>query len=111
MASASASAAAIPSAVELKNVIYARCCSQLPQDKLLSQNDILALEVVPNNDADLLKRALNLLLKEGLFRLHQQPTGPVWKVMKKEDAERFAHRSSQSISPAPDDDTTTDIRA
>jgi DNA-directed RNA polymerase III subunit RPC6 len=87
MASSSAGALEPPSIKELKTVMYARC-SQAPPDKLFTQYDLLAMGFIPDNDINLLHQCVQVLVNERLFRVHQRPDGAVWKLVKKEDAER-----------------------
>ncbi|KAI9814695.1 MAG: 34-kDa subunit of RNA polymerase III (C) [Thelocarpon impressellum] len=73
---------------ELKNVMYA-CCSRAPPDTLFSQEDLLALKVVPNDDVALLSQCVQALLDEGLLKVLTLPTGTVWKILRREEAERY----------------------
>ena len=88
MASSSAGPTATASIKELKTVMYARC-SQAPPEKLFSQHDLLAMGFIPGDSLDVLQQCVQRLVNERLFRVHQGADGIVWKLVKKEDADRF----------------------
>ena len=76
---------AVSSEKELRNALYARCASQ-PADKIFNQNDLLSLDVIPNNDLNQLLSCTRRLTKEGLFKLMSRDGRACWKVVKREDA-------------------------
>lgn len=73
----------------LKNALYARCAN-LPADRIFSQNDLLSLEVIPNNDLDQLLSCTRQLTKEGLFKLMSRDGRACWKVVKRDDAAKYS---------------------
>ena len=72
---------------ELCSAVYAACSAQAI-DNLLTQDDFLSLNVIPEGDLELLTMCLNTLTKEGLLKLMTKEGKPCWKVIKKEDAQR-----------------------
>ena len=78
----------VSSAHEIKSALYARCAS-LPADTIFSQDDLLELAIIPDNDPDLLLQCTKKLTQEGLFKLLSQGGRPVWRVVKKEDAQKY----------------------
>ena len=74
---------------ELKNALYARCAN-LPADRVFNQQDLFSLEVIPDNDLQLLLICTQQLTKEGLFKLMTKDGRACWKVVKKDDAAKYA---------------------
>lgn len=74
---------------ELQNALYARCAN-LSADRTFDQNELLELQVIPNDDLRLLQTCLGHLTKEGLFKLMKKNDAACWKVVKREDAARSA---------------------
>ena len=81
---------AISSPKELKNALYARCAN-LPADRVFNQLDLFSLEVIPNNDLQQLLICTQQLTKEGLFKLMTRDGRTCWKVVKKDDAAKYAY--------------------
>jgi len=79
---------------ELKNALYARCAS-LPADKAFNQQDLLAFNIIPNDDLNQLLSCATQLAKEGLFKLMTRDGKPCWKVVKKEDAAKYKTLSAE----------------
>lgn len=75
----------------LKNALYARCAN-LAADRIFNQNDLLSLEVIPNNDLDQLLSCTRQLTKEGLFKLMSRDGRACWKVVKRDDAAKYSQR-------------------
>lgn len=75
----------------LKNALYARCAN-LPVDTIFSQNDLLSLEVIPNNHLDQLLSCTRQLTKEGLFKLMSKDGRACWKVVKRDDAAKYSQQ-------------------
>lgn len=73
---------------EIKNALYARCAS-LPPETIFSQDDLLNLAIIPNNALDLLLQCTKKLTQEGLFKLLSRDGRAVWRVVKKEDAQKY----------------------
>lgn len=80
-----ASQATPASPKELYNALYASCASQ-PADKVFNQEDLLSLNIIPNNDLQELLVCLQRLAKDGLLKVMTKDGKPCWKVVKKEDA-------------------------
>ena len=75
------------SSEELYNALYASCASQAA-NKVFNQQDLLALNIIPDNDLKQLLLCTQLLTKNGLFKVMTKDGRPCWKVIKKEDAAR-----------------------
>lgn len=72
---------------ELYNALYASCASQ-PEDKLFNQHDLIALNVIPNNDLTELMNCVNKLSQNMLFKMLVKEGIVYWKVVKKEEADK-----------------------
>ena len=72
---------------ELYNALYASCASQI-ENKVFSQQQLLSLNIIPNNDVNQLLACTQRLTSNGLFKLMMKDGRPCWKVVKKEDAAR-----------------------
>ena len=70
---------------ELKNALYARCANSGP-DAVFTQQDLLALGIIANEDLTILTTCINQLMKEGLLRVLKKDSSLCWKVIRKEDA-------------------------
>lgn len=79
---------ATPSPHDIKTALYARCAT-LPAETIFSQDDLLELGIIPNNAVNLLLECTKKLTEEGLFKLLQQDNRAVWRVVKKEDAQKY----------------------
>ncbi|KAI4092687.1 MAG: hypothetical protein LQ348_002353 [Seirophora lacunosa] len=73
---------------ETKNALYARCAS-FPSETIFSQDDLLELDIIPNKNLDLLLQCTKKLTQEGLFKLLSHENRAVWRVVKKEDAQKY----------------------
>ncbi|KAL8970738.1 MAG: hypothetical protein Q9197_003655 [Variospora fuerteventurae] len=73
---------------EIKNALYARCAT-FPSETILSQDDLLELDIIPNKNLDLLLQCTKKLTQEGLFKLLSHENRAVWRVVKKEDAQKY----------------------
>ncbi|KAL8942833.1 MAG: hypothetical protein Q9216_001448 [Gyalolechia sp. 2 TL-2023] len=73
---------------EIKTALYARCAS-FPSETIFSQDDLLELAIIPNNALDLLLQCTKKLTQEGLFKLLSRDGRAVWRVVKKEDAQKY----------------------
>ncbi|KAL8757492.1 MAG: hypothetical protein Q9199_002185 [Rusavskia elegans] len=76
------------SSLEIKNALYARCAS-LPAETVFSQHDLLDLGIIPNKDIKLLLQCTQELTGEGLFKLLTRDGRACWRVVKKEDAQKY----------------------
>ncbi|KAL8904871.1 MAG: hypothetical protein Q9207_002994 [Kuettlingeria erythrocarpa] len=76
------------SSQEIKTALYARCAT-LPAETIFSQADLLELGIIPNNAVNILLECTKNLTEEGLFKLLTQENRPVWRVVKKEDAQKY----------------------
>lgn len=74
---------------ELASALYDRCISEFSSDHLFYQQDLLSLNVVPDNDLALLLRCTQSLVDQSLFRLLQGKDDRLaWKVIEQSDAEK-----------------------
>lgn len=76
---------AVPSLKMLKNALYAQCANR-PAESIFTQDELLSLEVIPNNDLEKLLSCTRQLTKEGLFKLMTKDGRACWKVVKRDDA-------------------------
>ena len=76
------------STTEIKRVLYDRCAS-LPSETIFSQQDIINLKIIPNDDIKLLQEYTSQLTREGLFKLHALNKRAHWRVVKKQDAQKY----------------------
>ncbi|KAL8951762.1 MAG: hypothetical protein Q9222_002283 [Ikaeria aurantiellina] len=83
-----------PSHLEIKNALYARCAS-LPSETIFSQHDLLDLNIVPDNDVKLLQQYTVDLTKEGLFKVFNKNGRACWRVVKKDDAQKYKSLASE----------------
>lgn len=72
---------------ELSNALYASCASQAA-DKTFNQEELLSLNIIPNNNLEKLLQCLDRLARDGLLKVHTKEGKPCWKVVKKEDAKK-----------------------
>ncbi|KAI4124843.1 MAG: hypothetical protein LQ338_004597 [Usnochroma carphineum] len=79
---------ATPSPQEIKTALYARCAC-FPADTIFSQDDLLDLGIIPKNDLNNLLQCTKKLTQEGLFKLLSREGRAVWRVVKKEDAQKY----------------------
>ena len=93
-ASKAASKAATPessisSMEELCNALYASCATQ-GSTKDFYQQDLLALNVIPNGDLKTLTECINTLQGRKLFKPHRgRDNQPCWKIATHADAEKY----------------------
>ncbi|KAL8913255.1 MAG: hypothetical protein Q9171_001902 [Xanthocarpia ochracea] len=84
----------IASPLEVKNALYARCAS-LAADTIFSQHDLLNLGIIPNKDIKLLLQCTQELTGDGLFKLLTRDGRACWRVVKKEDAQKYKSLSAE----------------
>ena len=72
---------------EMKNAMYSSCASH-EQTQTFSQEQLLALNIIPNRDVTLLQQCAETLSKEGLFKVMTKNGRLCWRVVKKADAAR-----------------------
>ena len=90
VASAANEPSPVPSTKELKHALYARCATQ-PADRVFTQQDLLAFDVIPDGDLKQLQACTTQLTKEGLLKLMTRDGKLCWKLVKKEDAAKYGH--------------------
>ncbi|KAI9759880.1 MAG: 34-kDa subunit of RNA polymerase III (C) [Chaenotheca gracillima] len=73
---------------QLKDALYA-CCAQAPSNALLKQSDLLAFGVIPNNSKEKLLEIVGILLKQNLLQVYNAGGETMFKVVKKETAEKY----------------------
>lgn len=88
VASAANEPSAVPSTKELKHALYARCATQ-PADRVFAQQDLLAFDVIPDNDLKQLQACTTQLSKEGLLKMMTKDGKLCWRLVKKEDAAKY----------------------
>ncbi|KAL8850557.1 MAG: hypothetical protein Q9221_004514 [Calogaya cf. arnoldii] len=76
------------SPLQIQNALYARCAS-LPAETVFSQHDLLDLGIIPNRDIKLLLQCTQELTSEGLFKLLTRDGRACWRIVKKEDAQKY----------------------
>ncbi|KAI9680979.1 MAG: 34-kDa subunit of RNA polymerase III (C) [Trizodia sp. TS-e1964] len=77
-----------PNIKELQNALY-QCCSEEDSERLFYQADLMGMGVIPGNDARLLMSCAQALVNEGLLKILTHQDTVVWKVVKKEDANKY----------------------
>ena len=82
---------------EIKNALYARCASQ-PEGTLFGQEELMAFGLIPNNDVQNLLLYTRQLAKDGLFKLMSKDGKVCWRVVKKDDAAKYAYRFIMVLS-------------
>ncbi|KAI9821111.1 MAG: 34-kDa subunit of RNA polymerase III (C) [Pycnora praestabilis] len=88
MAFSSDGAGGDASTKELTNALYARC-AQGATDQLFYQADLLDMGVIPESDLNVFLTCVQQLVRTGLFKVFQHDGAMAWKVVKKEDADRY----------------------
>ncbi|OTA90707.1 hypothetical protein M434DRAFT_364782 [Hypoxylon sp. CO27-5] len=81
----------------LKNQLFAACqdaCSDNP-DKLFSQEDLMALDVVPPKDVKKLLQIIQILTRERLFAPVHFHSGLAWRVRPEEEAAKYKSLTSE----------------
>ncbi|KAI4227771.1 MAG: hypothetical protein L6R40_008182 [Gallowayella cf. fulva] len=86
--------AAVSSPLEIKNALYARCAS-VPTETIFSQHDLLGLGIIPDRDIKLLLQCTQELTSEGLFKLLHRDGRACWRVVKREDAQKYKNLSNE----------------
>ncbi|KAL8739136.1 MAG: hypothetical protein Q9181_000165 [Wetmoreana brouardii] len=76
------------SPLEIRNALYARCAAH-PADTIFDQKALFALNVIPNNNLKLLLECTQKLTQESLFKLLAREGRAHWRVVKKEDAQKY----------------------
>lgn len=74
---------------ELAETMYAcAIASAQPPEKLWTQADFLSLGIIPNGEVLTLAETLRLMMEKGRLKLLTKEQTSVWRLVKKEDAER-----------------------
>lgn len=73
---------------ELKMALYTRCAS-LEEGQVFGQDELLAFNIIPDNNIDQLLAYTKQLAKDGLFKVMQKDGKICWKVVKKADAAKY----------------------
>lgn len=76
-----------PTIQQLTDALYDKCHIKY-SGKLLDQDELLALGVIPGDDAGVLMECVNTLLSKRLLTLFLENQTPKWKVNSKEDIEK-----------------------
>ncbi|KAJ5389151.1 uncharacterized protein N7496_000219 [Penicillium cataractarum] len=80
---------------EVASRLYDACLERFEADHLFYQQDLLALDVIPKGEIDLLLKCAQSLVDQKLFRLHQGANNRLaWKIISRDDAEKL-----QNLSP------------
>lgn len=78
----------VSSPKELKMALYAQCAS-LDEGRVFDQDELLAFNIVPDNDVRQLLVHTKQLAKDGLFKVMSKDNKICWKVVKKADAAKY----------------------
>ena len=65
-----------------------RLCSAFPPEKLFSQQDLAALNLLPENDTAGLQSCTQHIVQKGLFRIMIKDGKIHWRVVTREEAAR-----------------------
>lgn len=69
--------------------LYNWCQANFDEGHILSQNDLLGGDIIPNKDMDLLMKVVQSLIDQRLFRTHELRTGGIgWKIESQANAEK-----------------------
>lgn len=80
----------VSSPKELKMALYTRCAS-LEESRAFSQDELLAFNIIPDNNLEQLLAYTKQLAKDGLFKVMQKDGKVCWRVVKKADAAKYDH--------------------
>lgn len=75
---------------ELAAKLYDACLTKFPPDHLFNQQELLGLGIFPKSDLALLLQCTQSLVDQKLFRLLQKNDRLAWKIISREDAEKYA---------------------
>ena len=75
-----------PSHKELYEEIYVACAKH--PEKMWTQEELLELRIIPNNDVNILMASMNRLAESQLLETLYQGTLIYWKIVNVKDAER-----------------------
>ena len=78
----------VSSPKELKMALYARCAS-LDDGRVFDQEELLAFNIIPDNNVQQLLIHTQQLAKDGLFKVMSKDNKICWKVVKKADAAKW----------------------
>ncbi len=78
----------ISSPKELKMALYTRCAS-LEAGLVFNQEELLAFNIIPDNNLEQLLVYTKQLAKDGLFKVMQKDGRICWKVVNKTDAAKY----------------------
>lgn len=81
---------AVSSPKELQNALYVRCASHGEENHVFSQEELMSFGIIPNNSLEKLLVFTKQLAKDGLLRLMQKDGRACWRVIKKDDAAKYA---------------------
>jgi DNA-directed RNA polymerase III subunit RPC6 len=75
---------------EIASRLYDACLERFEADHLFYQQDLLALDVIPKGEIDLLLKCAQSLVDQKLFRLLQGANNRLaWKIISRDDAEKY----------------------
>lgn len=75
----------------LKQALYDRCKDVAAENDMFSQDELLKLDVIPNRDAALLMKVIQLLSNDKLFITMRETSGNVlWKWRDAQEADKYA---------------------
>ena len=74
---------------DLQASLYTACRSRFALDQLFFQEDLLKLNIIPDDNLETLLRCAQALTNQKLFRLHAVDDRACWKVVKEEDAAKY----------------------
>lgn len=74
----------------LKQALYDRCKDVAAENDMFSQDELLRLDVIPNRDAALLMKVIQLLSNDKLFITMRESSGNVlWKWRDAQEADKY----------------------
>jgi DNA-directed RNA polymerase III subunit RPC6 len=83
---------------KLSTELHAKAQAQDDGVKVYTQEDLMALGVIPDNELTLLMSCINVLSSEGLVKVMSKDNRPCFKIQSKQDAARYAGRPSHLVS-------------
>ena len=69
--------------------MYTACRTNYPLDKLLFQEDLVNLKVIPDNNVEILVQCAQALTNQNLFRIYTLSGRLARKVVKEDDAAKY----------------------
>jgi hypothetical protein len=90
---------------DLPKELYTQCLNRFPPEKLLFQQDLLKLKVIPNDSLEVLVQCAQALTNQNLFRVYTVNDRIAWRAVKEEDAAKYVLKET-NLHP----DSTTNLQ-